>query len=555
MLHHSCILTGAYLQYVNVVISQNLFKAILEVQSSSSWAEELSTQTCLAYLPQNAPSINTVARRKETPVLPFQHTSSLQCSHRKRNFFRRLKLTASTNPQAQPTRNKMLTRVSSALFLLLAYNVRHQPIVVSSVGFALLGFLATNYLIPRVSSSFIKIGLFGKDLSKPGKPVLPESIGVVAALVYLFIMFFYIPFIFYRYLVIDTVGGGIRNVILKLDDNMVGNGSFPHNKLSEYLSSILCLETTIILGILDDLFDLRWRHKFPLPAVAAIPLLLVYYIDFGVTYVLVPNFVREYLFNGKRLIDLGIFYYVYMASMAIFCPNSINILAGVNGLEVGQSIIIALLSLINDILYLSFGIDSARDSHKFSIILIVPFLGVSLALFKWNKWPAKVFVGDTYCYFAGMVFAVAGILGHFSKTMLLLFLPQIFNFIYSLPQIFGIVPCPRHRLPKFNEKDGLLYMSRADLVEKPPKLHFSIILKILYKVNLIDLEFDKNGCIVSCSNMTLINLTLLWFGPMREDKLCERIMWLQFIVGILALGLRHAIGNIIFGTDNLWSIV
>lgn len=449
----------------------------------------------------------------------------------------------------------MLTKISSLLSIILVYNVRQQPILVSSVGFAFLGFLATNYLIPRVSNSFIKIGLFGKDLSKVGKPVLPESVGVVAALVYLFIMFFYIPFIFYRYLVIDTVGGGIRNVILKLDDNSGGGSSFPHNKLSEYLSSILCLETTIILGILDDLFDLRWRHKFPLPAVAAIPLLLVYYIDFGVTYVLVPNFVRKYFFNGKRLIDLGVFYYGYMACMAIFCPNSINILAGVNGLEVGQSIVIALLSLINDILYLTFGIDSAKDSHKFSVVLIVPFLGVSLALFKWNKWPAKVFVGDTYCYFAGMVFAVVGILGHFSKTMLLLFLPQIFNFIYSVPQLFSIVPCPRHRLPKFNEKDGLLYMSRADLVENPPKLHFSIILRLLYKLKLIDLEFDNEGSIISCSNMTLINLTLLWFGPMREDKLCERIMLLQFMVGMMALCLRHAIGTIVFGTDNLWTIV
>ena len=47
----------------------------------------------------------------------------------------------------------------------------------------------------------------------------------------------------------------------------------------------------------------------------------------------------------------------------------------------------------------------------------------SLALMKHNAFPSKVFVGDTYCYFAGMTFAVVGILGHFSKTMLLLFIP------------------------------------------------------------------------------------------------------------------------------------
>jgi UDP-N-acetylglucosamine--dolichyl-phosphate N-acetylglucosaminephosphotransferase len=75
---------------------------------------------------------------------------------------------------------------------------------------------------------------------------------------------------------------------------------------------------------------------------------------------------------------------------------------------------------------------------------------VTLGLIKHNKFPSKVFVGDTFCYFAGMTFAMVGILGHFSKTMLLFFLPQIFNFVLSIPQIFGIIHCPRHRLPKFN---------------------------------------------------------------------------------------------------------
>lgn len=60
----------------------------------------------------------------------------------------------------------------------------------------------------------------------------------------------------------------------------------------------------------------------------------------------------------------------------------------------------------------------------------------------------QVFVGDTFTYFAGMALAVAGILGHFSETLLMFFIPQIINFVYSLPQLFKIVPCPRHRLPR-----------------------------------------------------------------------------------------------------------
>lgn len=66
-----------------------------------------------------------------------------------------------------------------------------------------------------------------------------------------------------------------------------------------------------------------------------------------------------------------------------------------------------------------------------------------------TRYPSEVFVGDTYCYFAGMTFAVVGILGHFSKTMLLFFIPQVINFLYSVPQLFHLVPCPRHRMPRF----------------------------------------------------------------------------------------------------------
>lgn len=65
-----------------------------------------------------------------------------------------------------------------------------------------------------------------------------------------------------------------------------------------------------------------------------------------------------------------------------------------------------------------------------------------------HRYPSRVFVGDTFCYFAGMTFAVVGILGHFSKTMLLFFMPQVFNFVYSLPQLLHIIPCPRHRMPR-----------------------------------------------------------------------------------------------------------
>lgn len=42
-----------------------------------------------------------------------------------------------------------------------------------------------------------------------------------------------------------------------------------------------------------------------------------------------------------KIVELGFFFIVYMALLAVFCTNAINIYAGINGLEAGQSVVIA----------------------------------------------------------------------------------------------------------------------------------------------------------------------------------------------------------------------
>jgi UDP-N-acetylglucosamine--dolichyl-phosphate N-acetylglucosaminephosphotransferase len=87
-----------------------------------------------------------------------------------------------------------------------------------------------------------------------------------------------------------------------------------------------------------------------IPAIASIPLLVIYFVDFGVTQVVVPVPLQKYLGD---FIELGWLYYAYMSSIVTFCPNSINILAGINGIEVAQSLVIAALLVVNDSLYLA----------------------------------------------------------------------------------------------------------------------------------------------------------------------------------------------------------
>lgn len=324
-------------------------------------------------------------------------------------------------------------------------------------------------------------------------------------------------------------------------------------KLASYLSAILSLQSVVLLGIGDDLFDIRWRHKLFIPAFASIPMLVVYFVDYGVTNVVVPVQLEQYLGN---MVDLGWLYYAYMAAIAIFCPNSINILAGINGIEVSQSIVIGFLLLANDVLSLYAAPTSpsphpATDPHLFSIYLLLPFIGVSIALWWHNWYPAKVFVGDTYCYFAGMVFAIVGILGHFSKTLLLLLVPQIANFVYSAPQLFRLIPCPRHRLPKFNPRTGLLEPS-VTLWQQPPPWSRTLLLRLLenFPIPLIKIERNEKGDIIQSTNLTILNLWLVWFGSMREDRLAIQLLVMQTLCGIVGLFVRHELALWVFRQDN-----
>ena len=124
-----------------------------------------------------------------------------------------------------------------------------------------------------------------------------------------------------------------------------------------------------------------------------------------------------------------------------------------------------------------------------------------------NKYPSLCFIGDTYCYFAGMTFACAGIHGHFSKSILLFFIPQILNFLFSFPQLIGIVPCSRHRLPKYDHKTRLL---------TGQKEHWN-----------------------------LLNVSLRVLGPKREQDLCNILLIFQIICSTFALFIRFTLFKII----------
>lgn len=316
----------------------------------------------------------------------------------------------------------------------------------------LLTYILIIFLKPRMT-------LCGKDLHKPNFPILPEAMGLSSALS--FIISLFILMIFQE-----------RNIIF-------------YNYLAISSSCIF----TILLGFIDDVLDLEWKYKLIFPSISIIPTLLLYSEG---TYVILP-------FVG--LLKFGIFYYLYMIVCCTFATNAINILSGINGLEVMQILILSFFIFIDNIF----------KQNTFGCLVSSLLFFSSIPIYYFNKYPAQVFVGDTYCYFGGMVLSCVAILTHTTRTLFLLMGIQIINFLISLPQLFGIIKCPRHRMPDF---DGV-YLTCS-------KIHFG-----------------KNKIV----NLTILNCILYLIGPMKENKLCDLMKHIQIIWCSIVILCKYFIYN------------
>lgn len=349
-------------------------------------------------------------------------------------------------------------------------------LLLASLALSVAGYALTARIVPSIARrmlprvSGVDIGKRGLGGPRDGAPV-PESLGVVPGTVFLVCVTLTATFA-------RTVTTGVA---LSQGDFNVAIGS---------------ITMAVLLGLMDDLVDLKWREKLVVGAVMALPLIGSYS---GPTSVILPRQLRflvavqgggdgvgggaveltwfgQLLDNvvevdraaGGSLINLGNWYLVFMWAIVVFCTNAINIYAGINGIEAGQTYVTACAVAVMNLLELAWrGPDALLDgdgmNHAFSLLLMLPFIGTMLGYLNFNWYPARVFGGDVLPYYGGMTLAVAGILGHFSKSLFLLMIPQLLNFAYSLPQLIKIVPIPRHRLPRV-DKVGFVSGKRFSFV-------------------------------------------------------------------------------------------
>lgn len=223
------------------------------------------------------------------------------------------------------------------------------------------------------------------------------------------------------------------------------NGISDRNLLDVSLSTVL---GAAFVGIMDDLFDLRQRHKALLPFILALPL------GAAVDHIIVIPHVAT--------LDLGILM-PFAAAFAITCAaNAANMLEGFNGLGTGLGIIMSSTLVLLAVIH----------NRMDGVYLLIPLLGALIAFLWFNKYPARIFPGDTLMLFMGACIAVAGILSRLQVQTFFIFIPMIMEFFLKFRGHFEAENYCSKTHKGFLEYHGRieslthLYMKHMKLTEK-----------------------------------------------------------------------------------------
>jgi UDP-N-acetylglucosamine--dolichyl-phosphate N-acetylglucosaminephosphotransferase len=258
----------------------------------------------------------------------------------------------------------------------------------------IVSFLCVLLVMPRAIGMLEEKRFCGVDVHKPDRPEVPKGGGFV--------------------LLFAIVTGllAITGVSTFLENTIANPG---------LLAALVSVLMAGMIGLLDDSLDFSNRTKILLPLLASIPMMAM---NVGTTTMSVP-------FIGT--LDLGVVYpLVVIPLMMTFIIDSTNMYGGMNGLEVGLTIVNASAVLLYILLIPFFSEVPINQMETDAGVVVAALLGASLGFVLFNWYPAKVLPGDVGRLPMGAAMAAALILGNMDRIAIVLYMPFLVNFLLYL---------------------------------------------------------------------------------------------------------------------------
>jgi UDP-GlcNAc:undecaprenyl-phosphate GlcNAc-1-phosphate transferase len=173
------------------------------------------------------------------------------------------------------------------------------------------------------------------------------------------------------------------------------------------------------VGLADDIFDIKPKHKFLGQVVAAVILLLV---GIAPNLHLITDPLNLTMPHNLEAI-LSIFIVIFFV---VGATNSLNLLDGLDGLCAGVTAIITIAMLLLSIHLATWGFSEVGDPVR--IIICLGLVGCVCGFLPFNRYPAKIFMGD-----AGSM-----LLGFMVAALMLLFAEQVPRWWLASIVVFGL---------------------------------------------------------------------------------------------------------------------
>lgn len=313
-------------------------------------------------------------------------------------------------------------------------------------------------LIPPLIRKMHAGGMVGQDVNKNSKLHVAELGGIAALFAFSISLSFVV---------------GIQKLI--------GNVAEP-----PFLAAISVFFMASMIGLIDDISNLKQRLKAVVVAFAALPLLLVH---LGPEVIDLP-FGFEIRFGP----ELYLVYWLVVVPIGVTgVANAMNMSAGYNGLESGQIAIVS-GSLL--------AIGTFRSIPDFATLIFAAIFGSSLGLFVYNRYPAKVFIGDIGTLGLGAAIAAGVIIGGL----------EIYGLIAIAPVFYEAGATFYYAAVKKNE-------NRREACQNP--------------------RIAEDGTLSPPKGANRYTLAYLLLGrkPMKERRLVATLLALYSLSGFVAIGL------------------
>jgi len=181
-----------------------------------------------------------------------------------------------------------------------------------------------------------------------------------------------------------------------------------------------------LIGFLDDYLKVRKKSSDGLSAKHKMLYLLIFglltgsilYFGFGYDGLMIPFINQE--------ISLGILYIPFVVIFFAAVTNAVNLTDGIDGLSSSVTIVVLLF----------FALISLKSEDTNVLLFTLTLMGSLIGFLYFNRFPAKVFMGDTGSLALG---GAVGILSLLTRTELLLILVGIVYVIETLSVIIQVL--------------------------------------------------------------------------------------------------------------------